>query len=148
MFDLICFLIVWEMRAAGSFRIKTWSREMQRTKEIYRSLFPSSSDATRCLGRWGRGARGRGWERGRVSCRVDEHFSHFFFISRRIVFKKGFVIIASLPLIMLTWTMSRDVTETKKALWSIILCIHILRVDRHGNLYFHAFILLINAQCI
>lgn len=48
-------------------------------------------------------ARGRPGAGGRGSCRVDEHFSHFFFILTRIVFKKGFVIIASVHPIMLAY---------------------------------------------
>lgn len=45
--------------------------------------------------------RAHGEVAGRVSCRVDEHFSHFFFIFTRIVFKKGFIIIALVHPIML-----------------------------------------------
>lgn len=79
------------MRSAGSFRTKLGGARCT-DRDGCRLFVLCPCRTTRRPGRAGAGARG-----GRP-CRVDEHFSHFFFILRDS-FLKGFVIIA--PMIML-----------------------------------------------
>lgn len=82
--ELSRFMVGEGMRAAGSFRMKLGARCNDR--EGYMEVCVCLT----CHPPPGAEARGEREQAGAagVSCRVDEHFSHFFFIFTRIVFKR------------------------------------------------------------